>query len=88
MGLQKNKEHNENDIGKLFRKSLLTLDLKRFSSLIKRKHSQSTCTRKESGDIDILIISRNDGRKIKQPIRIMREFDMRMRKWNQLNLFR
>ena len=43
---------------------------------------------KETVDIDILVTSRNGGRKIMQPIRIISKPLSRMRKWNQLIQFR
>ena len=43
--------------------------------------------RKETVDIDILVISRNGDRKIMQSIRIMSRPPSRKRKWNQLSKF-
>ena len=56
------------------RKVPLTLELNPFRSKAKEKHSgirltESGCARKEIVDNDILITSRNDDRKIMQPIR-------------------
>ena len=48
---------------------------------------ESSCTRKKTVDIDILVISRNGDRKIMQSIRIMNR-PASMRKWNQLSQFR
>ena len=45
------------------------------------------CARKETVDIDILVTSRNDHRKIMQSIRITRRAPSRKRKWNQLSQF-
>ena len=46
-----------------------------------------SCARKETVDIDILVISRNGDRKIMQPIRITSIPPSRKRKWNQLSQF-
>ena len=48
---------------------------------------QSSCARKETVDIDILITSRNGDRKIKQSIRITSRPPLRKMKWNQLSQF-
>ena len=45
---------------------------------------ESSCTRKENVDIDILVTSRNGERKIMQSIRITSRGPSRIRKWNQL----
>ena len=44
--------------------------------------------RKETVDIDILVIFRNGDRKIMQSIRITSILHSIIRKWNQLNQFR
>ena len=43
---------------------------------------ESRCGRKENFDVDILVTSRNDDRKIMQSIRIMSRTPSRKRKWN------
>ena len=48
---------------------------------------ESTCARKETADIDILVTSRNAHRKIMQSIRITSRLPLRKRKWNQLSQF-
>ena len=48
---------------------------------------KSSCARKETVDIDILITSRNGHRKIMQSIRITSRPTLRKRKWNQLSQF-
>ena len=48
---------------------------------------ESSCARKETVDIDILVTSRNSGRKIMQSIKITSGSSSRKRKWNQLNQF-
>ena len=48
---------------------------------------ESSFARKETVDIDILVISRNGDRKIMQSIRIMSRPPSRKRKWNQLSQF-
>ena len=49
---------------------------------------ESSCARKETIDIDMLVTSRNGDRKIKQSIRITSRPPMKKRKWNQLTQFR
>ena len=46
------------------------------------------CVRKETVDIEILVISRNGDKKIMQSIRITSRPRSRIRKWNQLSQFR
>ena len=46
---------------------------------------ESSCARKETVDIDILVTSRNGDRKIMQSIRITSRPTLRKRKWNQLS---
>ena len=48
---------------------------------------ESSCVRKETVDIDILVTSRNGDRKIMQSIRITSRPPSRKRKLNQLNQF-
>ena len=49
----------------------------------------SSCAKKETVDIEILITSRRKGdRKIIQPIRIASEAATEIRKWNQFSQFR
>ena len=47
----------------------------------------SRYARKETVDMDILVTSRNGGRKIMQSIRITSRPTSRKRKWNQLSQF-
>ena len=47
----------------------------------------SSCARKETVDIDILVISRSGDRKIVQSIRITSRAVLRIRKWNQFRQF-
>ena len=49
---------------------------------------ESSCVRKETVDIDILVTSRNGDRKIMQFIRITSRPPSRIRKWNHLTQFR
>ena len=46
---------------------------------------ESSCVRKETVDIDILLTSKNGDRKIMQSIRITSRPPSRKRKWNQLS---
>ena len=48
---------------------------------------ESSCARKETADIDILVTSRNGDRKIMQSITIMSRPLSRIGKWNQLSQF-
>ena len=45
----------------------------------------SSCVKKETVDIDILVTSRNVDKKIMQSIRITSRPPLRKRKWNQLS---
>ena len=54
----------------------------------KQRIPESSCVRKETVDIDILVTSGNGGRKIMQSIRIMSRTPSRTRKWNQFSQFR
>ena len=53
----------------------------------KQRIPESSCARKETIGIDILLTSRNGDRKIIQLIRIISGHAMRIRKWNQLSRF-
>ena len=47
---------------------------------------ESSCARKETVDIDILVASRNGDKKIMQSIRITSRLPSRKRKWSQLSI--
>ena len=49
---------------------------------------ESSCARKETVDIDILVRSRNCDRKLMQSIRLRSRSPSRIRKWDQLGQFR
>ena len=49
---------------------------------------ESSCARKETVDVDILVISTNGDRKIMQSIRITSKPLSRKSKWKQLSQFR
>ena len=49
---------------------------------------ESSCPKKETVDIDILVTSRNGGKKAMQSIRITSRPPTRKRKWNQFSQFR
>ena len=51
------------------------------------KIPESSCAKKETVEIDVLVRSRNSDRKIMQPIRITSRPPSRKRKWNQLSQF-
>ena len=54
-----------------------------------QKIPESSCARKETVDIEILITSRRKSdKKIMQPIRITSKTATRIRKWNQFSQFR
>ena len=59
--------------------------LKAIEIISREFNRESSCTRKETVDIDILVTSRNGDRKIMQSIRIRSRSPLRIRKWNQLN---
>ena len=54
----------------------------------RQRISESSCARKETLDIDILVTSRNSDRRIMQSIRTTNKPPSRIRKWNQLSQFR
>ena len=54
----------------------------------RQKIPESSCARKETVDIDILVTSRNGHRNIMQSIKITSRPPSRNGKWNQLNQFR
>ena len=54
----------------------------------RQKIPESSCARKETVDIDILVTSRNVDRKIMQSIRITSRSPSRIRKPNQFSQFR
>ena len=56
-------------------------------TFFRQKIPESSCAKKETVDIDILVTSRNDDRKIMQSIRITSRSTSRKRKWNQLSQF-
>ena len=55
---------------------------------LKQRIPESSCARKETVDIDILVISRNGDRRSIQSIRITSRPPSRRRKWKQLSQFR
>ena len=55
--------------------------------LYRQRIPESSCVRKETVDIDILVTSRNGDRKIMKSIRITRRPPSRKRKWSQLSQF-
>ena len=54
----------------------------------KQRIPESSCARKETVDIDILVTSSSGDRKIMQSVRVTRRPPLRIRKWNQLSQFR
>ena len=55
---------------------------------LKQRIPESSCARKETVDINILVVSRNGERKSIQSIRITSRPPSRRRKWKQLSQFR
>ena len=53
----------------------------------RQRIQESSCVRKETVDIDILVTSRNGDRRIMQSIRITSRPPSRKKKWNQLSQF-
>ena len=53
----------------------------------RQRITESSCVKKETVDIDILVTSRNGDKKIMQSIRITSRPTSRKRKWNQLGQF-
>ena len=58
------------------------------SILYKQRIPKSSCVRKETADIGVLVISRNGDGKIMQSIRITSRPPLRIWKCNHLNQFR
>ena len=56
-------------------------------ALYRQKIREFSCARKETVDIDILVTSRNNDRKIMQSIRKTSRPPLRKSKWNQLSQF-
>ena len=56
-------------------------------AFLRQRIPESSCAKKETVDIDILVTSRNGDRKIMQFIRITSRSTSRKRKWNQLSQF-
>ena len=75
------------------KRCLLILDLKvskiigQWKAFYRHKIQESSCVRKETVGMDILITSRNSDRKIMQYIRIASRPPSRIRKWNQFSQF-
>ena len=67
----------------------ITLDVYPFRSAVfcRKRIPKSSCARKGAVDIDILITSRNNNRKLIQSIRITIGPPMRKKKWNQSSQF-
>ena len=68
---------------------LLILDLKpgQRKAFYRQRIPESSCAKKETVDIDILVTSRNGDRRIMQSIRIMSRPPLRKRTWKQLSQF-
>ena len=54
----------------------------------KQRIPESSCARKETIKIDILVTARNSDKKIMQTIRITSKSPSRIREWNQLSQLR
>ena len=55
------------------------------NAFYRQRIPESSCVRKETLNIDILVRSRNGDRKIMQSIKITSRLSSRIRKWNQLS---
>ena len=64
-----------------------TLIIGQKKAFYKQRIPESSCVKKETVDIDILVTSRNGDRKIMQFIGITSRPPTRKRKFNQLSLF-
>ena len=97
---KENDEKDENHRGKPYRKNptkkvsinsrLKTIYIiGQWKAFCRQRISESSCARRETVDIEILITSGRKGdRKIMQPIRTTSETATKMRKWNQFSQFR
>ena len=56
-------------------------------ALYRQRIPESSCARKETVDIDILVTAKNGDRKVVQSIRITSRPPLRKKKWNQLSQF-
>ena len=85
--------------GNLFRKNLqlkmsvnsrlkATKIIDQKKAFYRQRITESSCARKETIDIDILVTSRNGNWKIKQSNRITRRHPSRIKKWSQVSQFR
>ena len=54
----------------------------------RQRIAESSCARKETVNVDILVTSRNGDRKIMQSIRVTSRAPSRKSKWKQLSQFR
>ena len=85
MELQENKNTKRLRHTGNLKRCLLILDLKPFRSIVQRKAfyrqriPESSCARKETVDMDILVTSRNSDRKIMQSIKITSRPPLRIR---------
>ena len=88
-------------IGNLFRKNLHLKDVcvnsrlkgkeniqTKRKAFYRQRIPESSCARKETVDIDMLVTSRNGDRIFMQSIRITSRPPSRIKKWNQLSQFR
>ena len=65
-----------------------TLIIVERKAFYRQKIPETSCVKKETVDIDILVTSRNGHRKIMQSIRTTSRHTLRIRKWNQFSQFR
>ena len=64
-----------------------TLIIGQKKAFYKQRIPESSCVKKETVDIDILVTSRNGDRKIMQSIKVTSRPLLRKRRWNQLSQF-
>ena len=67
-------------------KAIYIMDQKK--AFYRQRTPEPSCAKKETADIDLLVISRNGDRKFMQSIRIISRPPSRIRKSNQLSQFR
>ena len=95
---RKRKTKRLNHTGNLFRKNLqlkMSLNSRIKDTKIKgqskafyrQRIPETSCMRKETVDIDILVTSRNGDRKFMQYIRITSRPPLKKRRWNQFSQF-
>ena len=81
-GISLERTYNYKVSGNYRRKAIQIIGQRK--TFYEQRISESSCARKGSIDIDILVTSSNGDRKVMQSIRITSRPPLRIRKWNQL----